>query len=72
LHISGKLAIVGFILFIAGMIWKLGMGIPLGFWVNPPESLVTAWQAVTALHWAGFILFVISLIYYLWKGRKAG
>jgi hypothetical protein len=71
LHISGKLAIVGFILFIAGMIWKLAMGIPLGFWASPPEDLVTAWQAVTAVHWAGFFIFVISLVYYLWKERTA-
>ncbi|RLI46087.1 hypothetical protein DRO69_03895 [Candidatus Bathyarchaeota archaeon] len=71
LHISGKLAILGFILFLAGIVWKLASGIPLGIWVNPPESLVAAWWAFTAIHIAGFFLFVVSLIYYLWKGRKA-
>jgi len=72
LHISGKLAVVGFILFIVGIIWKLVSGIPLGIWVKPPESLVVAWWGFTALHIGGFFLFVISLVYYLWKGRKAG
>jgi len=72
LHISGKLAIVGFILFMVGIIWKLGSGIPLGIWVTPPESLVAAWWALTAVHMAGLFIFVISSVYYLWKGRKAG
>lgn len=72
MHISGKLAILGFILFMVGMILKLVSGIPLGIWVTPPESLVVEWWAFTALHWAGLFLFVISLIYYLWKGRKTG
>ncbi len=72
MHISEKLAIVGIIFFIVGIIWKLIMGIPLGFWVTPPENLVVEWWAFTALHWAGFFLFVISLVYSLWKGRKAG
>jgi len=72
LHISGKLAIVGFVLFIIGLIWKLVLGIPLGIWVEPPESLVVEWWASTVIHLVGFFLFVVSLIYYLWKGRKAG
>gem|GEM_PF-3505775 len=71
MHISGRLAIVGFILFIVGIIWKLVSGIPLGIWVTPPENLVIAWWAFTVLHWAGLFLFVISLVYYTWKGRKA-
>jgi len=71
LHISGKLAIVGFVLFLVGIVWKLALGIPLGIWVRPPESLVVAWWAFTSIHMAGFFLFVVSLIYYLWKGRKA-
>jgi len=38
LHILGKLAIVGFVLFIIGIIWKVTMGIPLGIWVRPPRA----------------------------------
>jgi len=72
LHFSGKLAIVGLILFMVGIVWKLGSGIPLGIWVTPPEGLVAMWWAFTVLHWAGLVLFVISLVYYLWKGRTAG
>ena len=72
LHISGKLAIVGFIVFIVGIIWKLVLGIPLGIWVGPPENLVVEWWTITVIHIGGFFLFVISLVYYLWKGRKTG
>jgi len=46
LHISAKLALVGFILFIVGMIWKLVSGIPLGIWVTPPESLLVGWVKI--------------------------
>jgi len=63
---------VGFLLFVAGIGWKLAMGIPLGIWVSPPEGLMNVWRAITAIHIGGFILFAASLAYYLWKGRKAG
>jgi len=50
LHISGKVAIVGFVLFIIGLVWKLILGIPLGIWVTPPENLVVEWWTITLIH----------------------
>ena len=62
MHISGKLAIMGFILFIVGLIWKIVLGIPLGIWVVPPENLVVEWWTITAIHIGGLVIFVISLV----------
>jgi membrane-bound ClpP family serine protease len=69
---SGVLAIVGLILFVIGLIWKLALGIPLGIWEGPPANLVVEWWTITVIHIGGLVLFVISIIYYLLKGRKTG
>ena len=70
MHISGKLAIVGFFFFIVGLICKLVLGIPLGIWVGPPENLVVEWWTITTIHIGGLFLCIISLVYYLLRGRK--
>jgi len=71
MHISGKLAILGVILFTVGIVWKLVSGVPLGIWARAPEGLVAIWWAFTVIHIVGFFLLVVSLAYYLFKGRKA-
>ena len=72
MHISGKVAIVGFVLFIVGLIWKLALGIPLGIWVAPPENLVVEWWTITAIHLGGLALCLVSVVYYLLRGRTTG
>jgi len=113
LHISGKLAVVGIVLFIGGLIASFilayvvgdplamhidettppsaipgiiayhGLDQPIhilffyylrdlfsGNLVVPPEGLVIEWWTITVIYLGGFILFIISLVYYLLKVRK--
>lgn len=115
MHISGKLAIVGIVLFIGGLITTFilayvvadpitmyineltppaaipgiiayhGLDQPLhiqfflylrnliaGNWVAPPETVAVAWWAMTVVYLGGLFLSIISLVYYLLKGRKTG
>jgi len=115
LHISGKLAIVGIVLFIGGLIATFilayvvgnpitmyinemtppaaipgiiaqhGFDQPLniqffyylrdllsGNWIGPPEAVAIEWWVMTVIYLGGLLLFIISLVYYLLKGRKTG
>ena len=115
MHISGKLAIVGIVLFIGGLIASFilayvvvdpitmfinemtppaaipgiiayhGLDQPpniqffiylrdlfSGNWMGPPEAVAVEWWAITVIYLGGLLLFIISLLYYLLKGRKTG
>lgn len=43
-----------------------------GNWVAPPEAVAIEWWTITVIHLGGLLLFIISLVYYLLKGRKTG
>ena len=115
MHISGKLAIVGIVLFIGGLITTFilayvvadpitmfinentppsaipgiiayhGLNQPLdvqfflylrdliaGNWLAPPETVAIAWWTMTGVYLGGLLLSIISLVYYLLRGRKTG
>ena len=115
LHISGKLAIVGFVIFIGGLIMTFilayvianpimmfirvttppsaipgimavhGLDQPIyiqffyylrdlvsGNVLAPPLEVANEWWAITMIYLGGLLLFIISLVYYILKGRKTG
>jgi peptide/nickel transport system permease protein len=114
-HISGKLAIVGIVVFIVGLIMTFILayvvGNPIMMFIRettppsaipgimavhgldqpiyiqffyyikdlisgnvsaPPLEVANQWWAITTVYLGGLILFIISLVYYLLKGRKTG
>jgi ABC-type dipeptide/oligopeptide/nickel transport system permease component len=114
LHISVKLAVVGIVLFMGGLISSFILayivGDPLsmyinettpsaaipgiiaehgldqslylqffyylrdlvsGRWIAPPEAVAIGWWAMTVIHLGGLLLFIISLVYYLFKVRRS-
>ena len=115
LHISGKLAVVGIVLFIGGLIASFILayvvGDPLAMYINettppsaipgiivqhgldqpihiqffyylrdlfsgnwgvPPEALMIEWWTITVIHLGGLVLFLVSVVYYLLRGRRTG
>ena len=43
-----------------------------GSWPGPPEAVAIEWWTITMIQLGGLFLFMISLVYYLLKVRKAG
>jgi len=74
MHISGKLAIIGAIVWIVFLI--IAFTAPMQIAMSNPFDVGAQMQAAqifmisAALAGLGFFIFVPSLIYYLWKGRK--
>jgi len=115
LHISEKLAIAGFVIFIGGLIMTFILAYlianPIMMFINvntpssaipgvmavhgldqpiyiqffyylwdllsgnisaPPLEVANEWWAITTIYLGALVLFIISLVYYLLKGRKTG
>lgn len=68
MHISGKLAIIGAILWIVFLI--VGFTVPMSMAFSDPMAAAQIFMICGALAALGFFIFGPSLIYYLWKGRK--
>jgi len=68
LHISGKLAIIGAIMWIVFLI--IAFTVPLSMAFENPMASAQIFMICGALAGLGFFIFVPSLVYYLWKGRK--
>lgn len=69
MHISGKLAIVGAILWIACLLIAFSGFFSLAF--SDPILAAQIFLISASIAALGFFLFVLSLIYYLWKGKDA-
>jgi hypothetical protein len=70
MHISGKLAIIGAIMWIVFLI--VAFTVPISMAFSDPLAAAQIFMVCAALAGLGFFIFVPSLIYYLWKGRKEG
>lgn len=76
MHISGKLAIIGAILWILFLI--VAFTVPVSIMMSAPFDVATQLRGAqifmisAAIAGLGFFIFVPSLVYYLWKVRKAG
>jgi len=68
MHISGKLAIIGLVLFVVGIIGFFGI-LP-GKMLEDPQGAVAWFGLFSVLSAVGFFIFGPSLCCYLWKHRE--
>jgi hypothetical protein len=69
MHISGKLAIIGAILWMVFLIIAFSMPLSLAF--SDPILAAEIFLISGSIAALGFFVFVPSLVYYLWKGKDA-